>query len=79
MEEILNFDTIAKYNAFNKNETKHPLVSIENLEKANPRKNKRLRYQFYTIFLKKFISGICAMGLITMIKRAHLYFWHPDR
>jgi len=63
MEEILNFDTIAKYNAFNKNETKHPLVSIVNLEKAAPRKNRRLRYEFYTVFLKKIHCGDLRYGL----------------
>lgn len=63
MEEILNFDTVAKYNAFNKNETKHPLVGVVNLEKADLRKNRRLRYEFFTVFLKKIHCGDLRYGL----------------
>lgn len=63
MDEIVNFDTVAKYNAFNKNETKHPLVGVVNLEKADPRKGRRLRYEFYTIFLKKIHCGDLRYGL----------------
>jgi AraC-like DNA-binding protein len=63
MEEIVNFDTVAKYNAFNKNETKHPLVSIVHLEKADVRRNRRLRYEFYTVFLKKVHCGDLRYGL----------------
>lgn len=63
MEDILNFKTIKEYNAFNNNETKHPLVSIVDLEKASPRKLRRLRYEFYTIFLKKIHCGDLRYGL----------------
>lgn len=36
MEEILKFDTIGQYNAFNKNETLHPLVSVVDFRRQSP-------------------------------------------
>lgn len=53
MEDILNFETIKEYNAFNNCPTLHPLVSIVDLEKAAPRKHRRLRYDFFIVFNKK--------------------------
>jgi AraC family transcriptional activator of pobA len=50
MEEILKFDTITQYKAFNKNITLHPLVSVVDLSKADPRRLRRMSYGFYTIF-----------------------------
>lgn len=63
MDDILSFSTIKEYNAFNNNETLHPLVSVVHLDKANPRKLKRLRYEFYTIFLKQIHCGDLRYGL----------------
>ena len=63
MDDILNFSTIKEYNAFNNNETLHPLVSVVHLDKAAPRKLKRLRYEFYTIFLKQIYCGDLRYGL----------------
>ncbi|MEX6689901.1 helix-turn-helix transcriptional regulator [Danxiaibacter flavus] len=63
MDDVKNFSTIKEYNAFNNNETLHPLVSVVNLEKANPRQHRRLRYEFYTIFLKKIHCGDLRYGL----------------
>jgi len=63
MDEILNFSTIKEYNAFNNNETLHPLVNVVHLNKAEPRKLKRLRYEFYTVFLKKIHCGDLRYGL----------------
>jgi len=63
MDEVLNFSTIKEYNAFNNNETLHPLVSVVHLDKAEPRKLKRLRYEFYTVFLKKIHCGDLRYGL----------------
>lgn len=62
MEEILKFDTIGQYNAFNNNETLHPLVSVVDLSKAAPRKLQRLSYDFYTIFLKEIKCGDLRYG-----------------
>jgi len=63
MEDIITFDTINKYNVFNNNKTLNPLVSIVHLEKAAPRQNRRFRYEFYTIFLKKIFCGDLRYGL----------------
>jgi hypothetical protein len=63
MEEILNFSSVKEYNAFNNQKTLHPLVSVVNLENASPRKHRRLRYEFYTIFLKKIHCGDLRYGL----------------
>ncbi|WP_442591786.1 helix-turn-helix domain-containing protein [Pedobacter sp. AW31-3R] len=63
MEDIINFNTIAEYNAFNNNEKLHPLVSIVNLDKADPRQARRLRYSFYTVFFKQIKCGDLRYGL----------------
>lgn len=62
MEDILKFDTISQYNAFNRNETLHPLVSVVDLSKAEPRRLKRMSYGFYTIFLKEIKCGDLRYG-----------------
>ncbi|WP_437918697.1 helix-turn-helix domain-containing protein [Sphingobacterium sp. LRF_L2] len=63
MDGILNFSTIREYNVFNNNETLHPLVNVVNLNKAAPRKLKRLRYEFYTVFFKQIYCGDLRYGL----------------
>lgn len=62
MEDILKFDTISQYNAFNKNATLHPLVSVVDLSKAAPRKLRRMSYGFYTVFLKQIKCGDLRYG-----------------
>jgi AraC family transcriptional regulator, transcriptional activator of pobA len=62
MEDILVFDTIKHYNAFNNQEALHPLVSIIDLSKADPRKFRRMQYNFYTIFLKVIRCGDLRYG-----------------
>ncbi len=62
MDDILNFETIKQYNAFNNHEALHPLVSIIDLSKADPRKFRRMRYSFYTIFLKEIKCGDLRYG-----------------
>ena len=62
MEDILKFDTISQYNTFNKNVTLHPLVSVVDLSKAEPRKLRRMSYAFYTIFLKEIKCGDLRYG-----------------
>jgi len=57
MERIFKFDTVAEYNALNNHETLHPLVSVIDFSKANPRswdgeKSVRINYGLYCIFLK---------------------------
>jgi AraC-like DNA-binding protein len=57
MERIFKFDTVTEYNALNNQETLHPLVSVIDFSKANPRswdgeKSVRINYGLYCIFLK---------------------------
>lgn len=59
MERIFRFDTVAEYNALNNHETLHPLVSVIDFSKANPRswngqKTVRIIYGMYCVFLKDF-------------------------
>lgn len=63
MDDILHFHTIRDYNNFNNNETLHPLVSVVDLEKADEREFRRLRYDFYTVFFKKIKCGDLRYGL----------------
>lgn len=57
MERIFKFDTVTEYNALNNHETLHPLVSVIDFSKADPRswdgeKSVRINYGLYCIFLK---------------------------
>lgn len=63
MDNILNFNTIKEYNLFNKQETLHPLVSIVDLSKADPRQARKISYGFYTVFLKQVKCGDLRYGL----------------
>jgi AraC-like DNA-binding protein len=62
MENIKKFDTISQYNAFNNNETLHPLVSVVDLSKADKRYNYRQNFGFYTVFLKDIKCGDLKYG-----------------
>jgi len=62
MDAIKRFETISEYNAFNNNETLHPLVSIVNLAKAKPRQGSKMYFGFYTIFLKEVNCGDLVYG-----------------
>ena len=50
------------YNVFNNNETLHPLVSVIDLAKANPRKASNMYFGFYTVFLKQVDCGNLRYG-----------------
>ncbi|PYF74787.1 helix-turn-helix domain-containing protein [Pedobacter nutrimenti] len=63
MEEAISFAKISEYNTFNNQETLHPLVSVVHLDRAEPRVHRRLRYEFYTIFLKQIKCGDLRYGL----------------
>lgn len=63
MEQILKFDTVGQYNAFNRNETLHPLVSVVDLSKAVPRQLRRMSYGFYVVFLKEIKCGDLKYGI----------------
>ena len=62
MDHMRRFETINDYNAFNNNETLHPLVSVVDLSKANPRQGSRMYFGFYTIFLKDVKCGDLIYG-----------------
>jgi len=62
MDNLVRFRTVTDYNVFNNNETLHPLVSVINLSKANPRNAESLYFGFYTIFLKDVKCGDLRYG-----------------
>lgn len=67
MEGIFSYETIKEYNDLNNHETFHPLVSIIDFSKANPRtwgkeKNVRLYFGLYCIFLKDVKCGDLKYG-----------------
>jgi AraC-like DNA-binding protein len=62
MDNIVRFETISDYNAFNNNETLHPLVSVVHMSKAEPRKAASMYFGFYTVFLKEVKCGDLRYG-----------------
>lgn len=62
MKSMRRFETISDYNTFNNNETLHPLVSVVDLSKANPRQGSQMYFGFYTIFLKDVKCGDLVYG-----------------
>ena len=62
MDSIRRFETVNEYNVFNKNETLHPLVSVVDLSKADPRKASSMYFGFYTVFLKEVKCGDLRYG-----------------
>jgi len=62
MDTMRRFETISEYNTFNNNETLHPLVSVIDLSKADPRQGSRMYFGFYTIFLKDVKCGDLVYG-----------------
>jgi AraC-like DNA-binding protein len=62
MDALLRFEAISQYNAFNNNETLHPLVSVVDLSKASPRQASNMYFGFYTVFLKEVKCGDLRYG-----------------
>ena len=62
MENLRRFETVSDYNAFNNNETLHPLVSVVDLSKASPRQTSNMYIGFYTVFLKEVKCGDLRYG-----------------
>ncbi|MHA4842840.1 helix-turn-helix domain-containing protein [Flavitalea antarctica] len=62
MDDLRRFETINDYNVFNNNETLHPLVSVVDLSRANPRQGSIMYFGFYTIFLKDVKCGDLVYG-----------------
>jgi AraC-like DNA-binding protein len=62
MDEILKFDSVSQYNAFNQHETLHPLVSVIDYSKASPRKLWKSYFGFYAVLLKDVKCGDLRYG-----------------
>lgn len=62
MEEILKFETVSQYNAFNNHETLHPLACVMDFSKANPRRLRKTYFGFYLVLLKDVQCGDLRYG-----------------
>lgn len=62
MEKMNRFNTVAEYNAFNNHETLHPLVSVIDFSKADPRRLNRTYFGFYLVLLKDVLCGDLRYG-----------------
>jgi AraC-like DNA-binding protein len=62
MDTFRRFETISDYNAFNNNETLHPLVSVVDLSRASPRQGSRMYFGFYAVLLKDVKCGDLVYG-----------------
>lgn len=67
MEPVHKFDTVKEYNDLNNHKTLHPLVSVIDFSKANPRswngkKKVKINYGLYCIFLKEIKCGDLKYG-----------------
>jgi len=67
MEKIFRFDTVNQYNVLNNHRTLHPLVSVIDFSKANPRswggqRTVKIYYGLYCIFLKDVKCGDIKYG-----------------
>ncbi len=62
MNNQRRFETVNDYNVFNNNETLHPLVSIVDLSKADPRQSTNMYFGLYVVFLKEVKCGDLRYG-----------------
>jgi AraC-like DNA-binding protein len=62
MEKFINYESVKDYNAFNNNETLHPLVSIVDLSKADPRELYKMTFGIYCVILKEVKCGNLRYG-----------------
>jgi AraC family transcriptional regulator, transcriptional activator of pobA len=65
MENMRRFETVNDYNLFNQHETLHPLVTVIDMSKADPRKATNMYYGLYTVFLKEVKCGDLRYGRAT--------------
>lgn len=63
MEDVLVFNSIKQYNAWAGKSTLHPLVSVVNWSDVEKMRCRRVRYDFYTVYLKKIKCGDLRYGL----------------
>ncbi|MCU7616627.1 helix-turn-helix transcriptional regulator [Chryseobacterium sp. PBS4-4] len=62
MDTAINFNTVKDYNDFNKNETLHPLVSVVDLSKADPRSAHKMVFDVFCVILKNVKCGDLRYG-----------------
>ncbi len=67
MEKILNVNNIAEFNAANNHKTLHPLVTVLDYSKANPRdwgevESIKFQYGLYSVILKDVVCGDIRYG-----------------
>ena len=62
MENIVKLESVSQYNALMGQETLHPLVSVIDFSKVEPRQHVRMNMGFYTIFLKDVKCGDIVYG-----------------
>lgn len=62
MDNLRRFETVSDYNVFNNRETLHPLVSVIDMSKANPRQASNMYFGFYVVFLKDVNCGDLRYG-----------------
>ncbi|RRQ45877.1 helix-turn-helix domain-containing protein [Chryseobacterium sp. SC28] len=62
MDAAINFKTVKDYNDFNKNPTLHPLVSIVDLSKADPRSARKMMFDIFCVILKSVKCGDLRYG-----------------
>src|SRR5690625_4523510 len=80
MSNIRRFEKISDYNAFNNNETLHPLVSVVDISKADPRSGSLMYFGFYTVFLKDVNCGDLLYGKQTYdYQEGTLVFFGPGQ
>jgi len=80
MDKLLRFNTVGEYNAFNNNGTKHPLISVVDFSKADPRQGSRMYFGFYTVILKDVKCGDLVYGRNTYdYQEGTLVFFSPGQ
>jgi AraC family transcriptional activator of pobA len=62
MEDLIRFDSVNQYNAYNQQETLHPLVTVIDLSTANPRRKSSQYMGCYGVFLKDVVCGDLRYG-----------------
>jgi len=62
MENIVKLESVSQYNELMGQETLHPLVSVIDFAKVEPRQHIRMNMGFYTIFLKQVKCGDLVYG-----------------
>ena len=74
------FDTVKSYNDFNNHPTPHPLVSVLDFSKANPRTGHKMEFGIYAIFLKEVDCGNLMYGKHTYdYQEGTLVFLGPNQ